>query len=242
MSTLGPVLISGGSRGIGAATALRLARAGHDIWLNYRANQAAAEGVRHQVAALGRQCLLLPFDVADEAAANAALGPLLAQQAPYGLVHNAGLTMDALAANMRREAWDRVLAVHLTGFHILAKLCIKPMLLARRGRMVAVSSVSGEIGEIGQMNYAAAKAGLVGAVKVLARELARAGILVNAVSPGLIDTEMTAGLPKEKLLPLIPVRRFGTADEVAGVIEFLLSPAASYITGQSIGVNGGLAM
>jgi 3-oxoacyl-[acyl-carrier protein] reductase len=237
-----PVLVTGGSRGIGAAIVLELARAGHDVWLNYHSNTARAEAVAAEVAGLGRRCRLLPFDVADEAAATAALAPLLAVQAPFALVHNAGITQDALAASMTREQWDRVLAVHLTGFYILTRLVLKPMIGARGGRIVAISSISGQTGESGQMNYSAAKAGLIGAAKALAREMGRCGILVNAVAPGIITTEMTSNLPLDKLKPLIPLRRAGTPEEVAGVVGFLLGPKAGYITGQVIAVNGGLYM
>jgi 3-oxoacyl-[acyl-carrier protein] reductase len=237
-----PVLITGGSRGIGAAIALELARAGHDIWLNYHSNTARAESVAADIAALGRGCRLLPFDVADEEAAKTALAPLLAETAPLALVHNAGITQDALAATMTRDQWDRVLAVHLTGFFILSQLVLKPMIAARGGRIVAVSSVSGQTGESGQMNYSAAKAGLIGAVKALAREMGRCGILVNAVAPGLIETDMTSRLPLDKLKPLIPLRRPGQPGEVAGVVAFLLGEKATYITGQVIAVNGGLYM
>jgi 3-oxoacyl-[acyl-carrier protein] reductase len=237
-----PVLVTGGSRGIGAAIVLELARAGHDIWLNYQSNTDRARAVADEVAALGRQCRLVPFDVADEQAATAALAPLLAETAPFALVHNAGITRDALAATMTRDQWDRVLAVHLTGFYILTRLVLKPMIGARGGRIVAVSSISGQTGESGQMNYSAAKAGLIGAVKALAREMGRCNILVNAVAPGLIETDMTSSLPLDKLKPLIPLRRAGSPAEVAGVVGFLVGEKATYITGQVIGVNGGLYM
>lgn len=242
MDTTRPVLVTGGSRGIGAAIALELAGAGHDIWLNYQSNIEKARAVADVVTALGRRCTLVPFDVADAAAAEAALAPLLAETAPFGLVHNAGITRDALAATMTRDQWDRVLAVHLTGFYILTKLVLKPMIGARGGRIVAISSVSGQTGESGQMNYSAAKAGLIGAAKALAREMGRCGILVNVVAPGLIATDMTADLPLDKLKPLIPLRRAGTAEEVAGAVGFLLGPKAGYITGQVLAVNGGLYM
>jgi len=237
-----PVLITGGSRGIGAAIALGLAKAGYDIWLNYHTNTQRAEEVKSRIESLGRACLLLPFDVSDEAAAKEALSPLLAEQAPYALVHNAGITRDALAANMTREQWDSVIGIHLTAYYILTRLVLKPMLLARGGRIVAIASISGEVGEVGQMNYSAAKAGLIGASKALAREMGRCGVLVNVVSPGLIETDMTSGLPMDKIKPLIPLRRAGKPEEVAGVVEFLLGEGAGYITGQVIGVNGGLYM
>lgn len=236
------VLVSGASRGIGAAIAVDLAAAGYDIWLNYHSATAAAQAVAERVVAHGGRCTLLPFDVADAAAAEAALLPLLAETVPYALVHNAGITRDGVLALMPREDWDRVLAVHLDGFFILARMLTKLMLGRREGRIVAIGSIAAETGQAGQVNYAAAKAGLIGAVKALARELGRRNILVNVVSPGLIDTEMIAGLPLEKILPLIPLGRVGRVEEVSGVVRFLLSDAAGYLTGQVIGVNGGMHM
>ncbi|MFH7319908.1 3-oxoacyl-ACP reductase FabG [Desulfurivibrio sp. D14AmB] len=234
--------ISGASRGIGAAIALRLAAGGYDIWLNYHSSHGPAQSLREQIEAMGRQCTLLPFDVADEAAVTAALEPLLDQAVPYAFIHNAGITRDGLLPMMGRKEWDQVLNTHLTGFFLMGRLISKAMLSKRQGRIIAIASVSGETGQAGQVNYAAAKAGLIGACKSLARELARRNILVNVVSPGLIATEMIKDLPLDKILPLVPLNRVGTVDEVSGVVEFLLSPAAGYITGQVIGVNGGLYM
>lgn len=236
------VLITGGSRGIGAAIARRLASSGFDIWLNYHAGHESARTTRDDIVKAGGKCVLVPFDVADHEAAHRALESMLDAQTPFGIVHNAGITRDSLAALMSRQEWDIVMGVHLDGFFNVVRPVLKLMLRARQGRIVAISSVSGQTGQAGQFNYSAAKAGLEGAVKALAREVSRRNILVNAVAPGLIETEMTESAPVEKLIPLIPMNRQGRAEEVAGTVDFLFSEDASYITGQVIGVNGGLYM
>ncbi len=234
------VLVTGGSRGIGAAIARRCAEGGHDIWLNYSTNHEAARSVQSDIEAMGRNCRLLPFDVSSEEAVHEALEPLLDEEVPFGFVHNAGITRDALAAMMSRKDWDAVMGVHLTGFFLLSRILVKSMLSQRRGRIIAIASVSGETGQAGQMNYAAAKAGLIGACKTLAREVAKRNILVNVVSPGLIETDMITDLPLDRLLPLIPLGRVGSPEEVAGMVNFLLSKEADYMTGQVISINGGL--
>ncbi len=235
------VLVTGASRGIGAAIAKRLAPE-YEIWLNYRSDHDSAQEVLAAIEDGGGICRLLPFDVADEGAVQAALEPLLADNTVWGLVHNAGITRDTLVATMTRQQWDEVLNVHLTAYFLLTRMLAKNMLFARQGRIVAISSISGETGQSGQVNYSAAKAGLIGASKALAREVARRNVLVNVVSPGLIETEMTDKLPKDKLLPTIPLGRYGSCAEVAGVVNFLMGEEAGYLTGQVIGVNGGLYM
>ncbi len=233
-------LVTGASRGIGAAIAETLALDGYDIWLNYRANHPAAEAVAAKVTAAGCECRLLPFDVADEESVTETLNPLLEKETPYILVNNAGFARDGVMALMSRYDWQSVLRVHLDGFFLVTKLVVARMLRKRKGRIVNVVSTSGQTGVAGQVNYSAAKAGLIGATRSLAAEVARRNILVNAVAPGFIETEMTEDLPFDKILPTIPLGRFGQTREVADAVAFLCSDKASYITGQILSVNGGI--
>jgi len=235
-------LVTGASRGIGAAVAVGLAQDGFDIWLNYRQNHEAAERVARDVEERGGACRLVPFDVSDPEEAQARLDPLLAEQTPYALVNNAGLSRDALMVWMTLKEWKDVLAVNLDGFFHVTKLVLRPMLGQRKGRIVNIASTSGQMGLPGQVNYAAAKAGLIGATRTLAREVAKRKVLVNAVAPGFIDTEMTESLPMASILPMIPAGRLGRPEEVAEAVRFLCSDAASYITGQVLSVNGGVYM
>ena len=235
-------LVTGASKGIGAAIALVLARDGFDIWLNYRSDHAAAEVVGKQIEATGRSCRLLCFDVADPAAVKESLGPLLDRESPSVLVNNAGFAKDTLMVWMGESEWKDVISVHLDGFFLVTKMVLVGMLKRRWGRIVNISSTSGQSGMPGQVNYSAAKAGLIGATKALAAESAKRKVLVNAVSPGFIETEMIDGLPIERILPMIPMERVGKPEEVAEVVSFLCSEKASYITGQVIAVNGGAYM
>ena len=219
-----------------------LARDGFDLWLNYRSNHEAAAKVRREVENSGAECRLLPFDVSDSQAAQSALQHLLEKETPFVLVNNAGFARDGLMVMMPREDWKKVLSVTLDGFFHVTKAVVKGMVRKRKGRIINIVSTSGQSGLPGQVNYAAAKAGLIGATKALAAEVAKRNILVNAVAPGFIDTEMTRDIPKEKVLPIIPMQRFGTPEEVAGVVCFLCSEKAAYVTGQVISVNGGIYM
>jgi len=235
-------LVVGGSRGIGRSAALELAKSGFDIWLTYRSNREAADSTRAEVEALGRSCELFQFDVADFDAVQEALQDRADKTPPHAVVISAAIARDNLMVWMTREEWDAVIRTDLDGFFNVTKAVLFPMIRERRGRIVAVASVSGQIGQAGQGNYSAAKAGVIGAAKALAREVGKRNIHVNVVAPGVIETEMTADLPKEQILALIPAGRFGTVDEVASVIRFLCVEEAMYIHGQVIGVNGGLAM
>ena len=242
MSERDLALITGASRGIGAAIAVRLAREGYDIWLNYRRNHEAAEAVASQIRDLGRDCTLLPFDVADESATQEALAAAMQDRCPYILVNNSGINRDGLLFWMSRENWKDVVDISLDGFYHVTSRVVGLMMQKKRGRIINIVSTSGQTGMPGQVNYSAAKAGLIGATRALAKEVARSGVLVNAVSPGFIETDMTKDLPKAEMLKMIPLRRFGTGEEVAAAVAFLCSDEASYITGHVLNVNGGIYM
>jgi 3-oxoacyl-[acyl-carrier protein] reductase len=237
------VLVTGSSRGIGRAIALRLARAGHDLVLHCRTGRAEAEAVQREIEALGQKARILQFDVSDRAACRQVLEADVEEHgAYYGVVLNAGLTRDGAFPALSEEDWDQVMRTNLDGFYNVLQPLTMPMIRRRApGRIVCITSVSGLIGNRGQVNYSASKAGLIGAAKALAIELAKRRITVNCVAPGLIDTAMLdENVPVQDLLKMIPAQRMGTPEEVAGAVNFLMSAEAAYITRQVLAVNGGL--
>ncbi|GAB3745794.1 3-oxoacyl-ACP reductase FabG [Lysobacter olei] len=236
------VLVTGASRGIGRAIALRAAQDGFDVVVHYRSRVEDAEVVAAQVRALGRQARVLGFDIADrDAAAQALTADVDAHGAYYGVVCNAGIACDTAFPAMSGDEWDRVVHTNLDGFYNVLNPLVMPMVRRRKpGRIVTLSSVSGLVGNRGQTNYSAAKAGIIGATKALALELASRSITVNCVAPGLIDTEMLSEEVVEHAMKLIPANRLGRPEEVAATVAFLLSADAAYITRQVISVNGGM--
>ena len=236
------VLVTGSSRGIGKAIALRLAQDGYDIALHCRTRRDEADQVAASIAASGRNCRVLQFDIGQrEAAAQILLDDVELYGSYYGVVCNAGVARDNVFPAMSGEDWDIVLQTNLDGFYNVLNPLIMPMVRRKLpGRIITLASVSGLIGNRGQVNYSAAKAGIIGATKALAIELASRNITVNCVAPGLIETEMVAKVPLDEALKLIPAKRVGQPEEVAAVVSFLMQPDAAYVTRQVIGVNGGM--
>jgi len=218
-----------------------LAEVGHPVILNYRSNDATAEAVKARIEAAGGSAELCRFDVADAAASSAAIEKLLQDDRPIGvLVNNAGIARDNAFPAMSRDDWSAVTRTSLDGFFNITQPLVMPMVRQRWGRIISIASISGTMGNRGQTNYAAAKAGLIGATKSLSFELAKRNITVNAVAPGLIETDMIANAPVEEIKKVIPMRRLGKPEEVAALVRFLASDDAAYITGQVITISGGL--
>ncbi|MBS1947457.1 MAG: 3-oxoacyl-ACP reductase FabG [Bacteroidetes bacterium] len=237
-------LVTGGSRGIGRAVCLKLADMGYHVVINYKGNETEAGKTLLQIKEKeGGNGELLRFDVADKEDIKNKLGEWIAKNPDKNievLVNNAGIKDDGLMIFMKDEQWDSVLATNLDGFFYTTRMVLQGMLMKKYGRIINIVSLSGLKGLPGQTNYSAAKAGIIGATKALAQEVGRKGITVNAVAPGFIKTDMTEGIDEKELQGLIPIKRFGTAEEVAHAVGFLASPEAGYITGHVLSINGGL--
>ena len=239
-------LVTGASRGIGRAIALDLGRLGARVMINYAANHTAAEQTLKQLTDSGGAGELVPFDVSDERQVDGEVKKIVDRHKKIDIVvNNAGVTSDNLLVRLKPEDWDRVLGINLKGTVHCTRAVCRGMLRERYGRIINITSVVGQTGNAGQSAYAASKAGIIGFTRAMARELASRGVTVNAVAPGYIDTEMTEKLSedlKREFLHSIPLGRFGSGEDVAAAVSFLAGPGAGYITGQVIGVNGGLLM
>jgi 3-oxoacyl-[acyl-carrier protein] reductase len=236
------VLVTGASKGIGRAIALRLAADGYSVTAHFGGDREGASETQSMIEAQGGVCGIVGFDVRDTAQARGALDADMAANGPYwGVVSNAGIARDNAFPAIEEQDWKDVVSTSLDGFYNCVHPLVMPMVRAKAGgRVVVISSVSGVMGNRGQVNYSAAKAGLIGAAKALAVELASRNITVNCVAPGLIETAMTAQAPVEEALKIIPMKRIGAPEDVAGVVSFLFSDDAAYVTRQVIGVNGGI--
>jgi len=239
-------IVTGGGRGIGRAIAARLAGEGVNLGISYRSNDAAAEETAERVREAGAECKLFKGDVASPGDVEALFkGAGDAFGRVDILVNNAGITRDNLMMRMKEDEFDEVLQTNLKGTYLCTRAALRPMVRARWGRIVNVSSVVGLVGNAGQANYAASKAGIIGFTKSVAREVAQRGITANAVAPGYVETELTGSLPedvKDQIRAQVPMGRFGEAEEVAEVVVFLAGESAGYVTGQTIAVDGGMTM
>ena len=234
------ILITGASRGIGKAIALYLAKNGYNLVLHCSKNPERLNDLKAEVLSFGVECRALAFDIKDREQTQKILNEDIEKNGIYyGIILNAGIAKDAPFPAMEEDMWDDVLNINLGGFYNVLKPIIMPLIQNRKGRIIVMSSISGQCGNRGQVNYSASKSGLIGATKALSLELAKRNITVNAIAPGIIDTEMTEEIPAE-IVKQVPMKRMGTAKEVASLVNYLLSEDSSYITGQVIGVNGGL--
>jgi 3-oxoacyl-[acyl-carrier protein] reductase len=234
--------VTGSSRGIGAAVARQLAAEGWPVGVNCRSDTEGAQRVVAEIEEAGGRAMAVPGDVADPAAADKIFGPLEERFGPVlVLVNNAGTRADNLSPQIGDEDWERVLETNLSGAFRLTRRALRPMLKARFGRVINIASVVGPRANPGQANYAASKAGLIGFTRTVAAEVARRGVTVNAVAPGLVETELTENIDRDQMLEAVPARRAGTADEVAACVRFLASDEAAYVTGSTLTVDGGLS-
>jgi len=236
------ILVTGAGSGIGRAIAIRLAKAGYGVVAHFANNRQGAEETLEAINSISGHCRLMSFDMTDTNETKAAIESDISEYgAYYGVVCNAGITRDGAFPALTSDDWHQVIDVNLNGLYNVLQPIVMPMIRRRKaGRIVTISSASGLMGNRGQVNYSASKAGIIGASKALAIELAKRKITVNCVAPGLIESIMTANLPLDKIIGVIPARRLGTADEVAALVAFLCSPDAAYITRQVLSVNGGL--
>jgi 3-oxoacyl-[acyl-carrier protein] reductase len=236
------ILVTGASKGIGQAIAIAVASSATDVTVHFNRDQSGAEETLAAVEAAGGIGRVVSFDVADREATAAVLNQEIERDgAYYGVVSNAGITRDGAFPAMPAEDWDAVIHTNLDSFYSVIQPCVMPMVRAKSGgRIIAISSVSGVLGNRGQVNYSAAKAGIIGATKALALELAKRKITVNCIAPGLIDTGMVADEVREHALPMIPARRLGAPEEVAGLVAYLMSDVAAYVTRQVISIDGGM--
>lgn len=237
-------IVTGASRGIGRAIALALAGEGAKVVVNYARSSSAAEEVVAQISSQGGEAVALQADVAESEQVDHLFKTVLDQWGRFDvLVNNAGITRDTLLLRMKPEDWQAVINLNLTGVYLCTRAVSKVMLKQRAGRIINIASVAGQMGNPGQANYSAAKAGVIGFTKTIAKEMASRGVTVNAVAPGFIATDMTEGLASEEILKFIPLGRYGQPNEVAGMVKFLAAdPAAAYITGQVLNVDGGMVM
>ena len=236
------VLVTGASRGIGRAIALNLAQNGYDIIINYNSNEEAAKSILKEVSAFSTNSYLLKFSINDRAVCKKTIEDDIEKNGIYyGVVLNAGIAKDNVFPVMEEYEWDDVISTNLGGFYNVLKPIVMPLISNKvKGRIITMSSISGLAGNRGQVNYSASKAGIIGATKALALELAKRGITVNCIAPGVIETDMIKDVPSDEVKKMIPMKRFGKPEEIAGLVNYLMSENAAYITGQVISVNGGL--